>query len=99
MRTLLSGVTIRARPGQGVVIDGSKLAWVGPMSQAPTAERTLDMSGCLLLPAFVDAHVHATATGLSLSGLDLHGTVSLPAALERIAAHADAQPGQLIFGT
>ena len=100
MRTLLSGVTIRARPGQGVVIDGSKLAWVGPISQAPTAKRTLDMSGCLLLPAFVDAHVHATSTGLSLSGLDLHGTVSLPAALERIAAHADAHPaGQLIFGT
>ncbi|MDQ3576683.1 MAG: amidohydrolase family protein [Actinomycetota bacterium] len=97
--TLISGVTIRARPDQGVLIDASKLAWVGPMTQAPTAQRFVDMAGCLLLPAFVDAHVHATATGLSLSGLDLHGTTSLPDALERVAAHAQAHPGQLIFGT
>ncbi|MGI8625130.1 MAG: amidohydrolase [Geodermatophilaceae bacterium] len=90
---------MRARPDQGVLMDGSKITWIGPRSQAPTAERTLDMSGFLLLPAFVDAHVHATATGLSLSGLDLHGTRSLPNALERIAAHADAHPGELIFGT
>ncbi|MDQ3734591.1 MAG: amidohydrolase family protein [Actinomycetota bacterium] len=99
MRTLLAGVTVRARPNQGVVVDGSAIAWVGPLRQAPAAEQSIDLSGCLLLPAFVDAHVHATATGLSLSGLDLHGTVSLPAALEQVAAHADAHPGQLIFGT
>ncbi|MDQ4038400.1 MAG: amidohydrolase family protein [Actinomycetota bacterium] len=99
MTTLLSGVTIRAQPAQGVLIDDSTLAWIGPMRQAPTADRSLDMSGCLLLPAFVDAHVHATATGLSLTGLDLHGTTSLPDALGRIAAHADGHPGQLIFGT
>ncbi len=99
MRTLITGARIRARPDQGVVIDGSTIAWIGPSGQAPAAERILDMSGCLLLPAFVDAHLHATATGLSLAGLDLHGTTSLPEALDRIAAHADANPGQLVFGT
>ncbi len=99
MRTLISGVTARGRSGLSVVIDGSTIAWIGPSDQAPPAERTLDRSGCLLLPAFVDAHIHATATGLSLSGLDLHGTASLPEALARIAAHADAHPGQPIFGT
>ena len=33
--------------------------------------------GALLTPAFVDAHVHATATGLALTGLDLHSSASL----------------------
>lgn len=99
MRTLLAGVTIRARPNHGVVIDGPRIAWIGPMGQAPASDRILDLSGCLLLPAFVDAHVHATATGLSMSGLDLHGSRSLPVALARIAVHADAHPGQVILGT
>ena len=99
MKTLLAGVRLGTRPGQGVLVEGQQIAWTGPMRQAPSAERVIELSGCLLLPAFVDAHVHATATGLSLAGLDLHGTSSLPAALDRIAAHADAHPGQPIFGT
>ncbi|CAN5355697.1 amidohydrolase [soil metagenome] len=99
MRTLLADVALGACEGQGVVVDDARISWIGPMSQAPGVERRIDLDGCLLLPAFVDSHVHATAAGLSLTGLDLHGTASLPAALARIAAHADAHPGQLIFGT
>jgi len=98
-KTLLAGVRLGARSGQGLLFEDSRIAWTGPMKDAPPADQALDLSGCLLLPAFVDAHVHATATGLSLAGLDLHGTASLPAALDRIAGHADAHPGQLIFGT
>lgn len=99
MKTLLAGVRLGDRMGQALLVAESRIAWIGPLGEAPTADHTLDLSDCLLLPAFVDAHVHATATGLSLGGLDLHGTPSLPAALARIAAHADAHPGQLIFGT
>lgn len=99
MRTLISDVTVRGRSDLSVVIDGSRISWIGPTGQAPSADQTIDLSGSLLLPAFVDAHVHATATGLSLAGLDLHGTRSLPDALDRIGAHADANPGQLVFGT
>ena len=34
---------------------------------------TVDLGGALVTPAFVDAHVHATDTGLALAGLDLAG--------------------------
>lgn len=99
MTTLLAGVQLASAKGHAVLIDGEQIAWTGPLREAPAADVTVDLAGCLVLPAFVDAHVHCTATGMSLAGLDLHGTPSLPAALERIAAHADAHPGQLIFGT
>lgn len=99
MRTLLSGVRIGPAQGRAVLVDDSVIAWIGTARDAPDTDRVLDLSGCLLLPAFVDAHVHATSTGLSLTGLDLHGTASLSAALERIAAHADRHPGEVIFGT
>lgn len=98
-RTLLAGVRLGDRVGQAVLVQDDVIGWVGPVGEAPAADRTVALTDCLLLPAFVDAHVHATATGLSLGGLDLHGTPSLPAALDQIAAHADAHPGELIFGT
>lgn len=99
MKVLLAGVRLGDCVGQAVLVQDDRIAWFGPLGEAPTPDHTLDLSDCLLLPAFVDAHVHATATGLSLGGLDLHGTPSLPAALERISAYAEVHPGQLIFGT
>ena len=39
-------------------------------------------------PAFVDAHVHATRTGLALNGLDLTGTPSLRRGAGPLAAYA-----------
>ena len=43
----------------------------------------VDLDGALVTPAFVDAHVHATDTGLALSGLDLSGARSARAAARR----------------
>ena len=42
-------------------------------------------------PAFVDAHVHATATGLALTGLDLHSSSSLADAVASIAGSHGAR--------
>ena len=50
-------------------------------------------------PAFVDAHVHATSTGLALTGLDLTGAPSLAVALDRVAAAARAARGGVLLGT
>ncbi len=57
---------------------------------------TLD--GLVITPAFVDAHVHATATGLLVDGLDLAGCPSPDALLDAVAARAAARPGALIWG-
>ena len=42
-----------------------------PTPRPPTT--VVDLDGALVTPAFVDAHVHATDTGLTLAGLDLSG--------------------------
>lgn len=49
-------------------------------------------------PAFLDAHVHVTATGLSLTGLDLSGARSLADALETVERYARAGRGRVVLG-
>lgn len=85
-----------------LLVDGETVAWVGSEAAADayTAERTVDLDGAWLAPAFVDAHVHATSTGLQLSGLDLSSAVTLADALAAITAAADRLPtnGVLLGG-
>jgi predicted amidohydrolase YtcJ len=96
---LVTDVTVGDTRGRAVhVVDGA-IAWIGPGADAPTAARVLDGAGALLTPAFVDAHVHATATGLALTGLALHGADSLRAAVTRIAEHAATHPTGTVLGT
>ena len=99
MSVLVRDVTVGDTRGRAVhVVDGA-VAWVGPTADAPAADHALDGGGALLTPAFVDAHVHATATGLALTGLDLHGAGSLRAALADLAGHVAAHPRGTVLGT
>nr|WP_233159843.1 amidohydrolase family protein [Pseudonocardia sp. MH-G8] len=63
-----------------------------------TGAVVLDLAGAVVTPAFVDAHVHATATGLLVDGLDLVGCASARALLDAVAARAAARPGALVWG-
>lgn len=77
------------------------VAWLGSdavgVVQFPDAE-IVDLGGSFVAPAFVDSHVHLTATGLRLTGLDL-GTCAGPDDLLRmVAAHLAEHPGQPIWG-
>ena len=96
---LVTDVTVGDTPGRAVHLVQGRIAWLGPAATAPSADRTVQGDGALLTPAFVDAHVHATATGLALTGLDLHGAGSLAAAVARVAAHARAVPVGTLLGT
>ena len=96
---LLRDVTVGDRPGRAVHVVDGRIAWLGAVAEAPAADRTVDGGGALLTPAFVDAHVHATATGLALSGLDLHGADSVRAAVARLADAVTAQPTGTVLGT
>ena len=42
-----------------VLVDGDKIVQVAPGLQAPDGARVIDLTGYTLLPAFVDAHIHA----------------------------------------
>jgi predicted amidohydrolase YtcJ len=96
---LLTDVTVGDRPGRAVHVVDGVIAWSGAAADAPAARRVIAGEGALLTPAFVDAHVHATATGLALTGLDLHESVSLGEAVASVAAHAAAAPTGTVLGT
>ncbi|WP_371483162.1 amidohydrolase [Kitasatospora sp. NBC_00315] len=75
-----------------MLVEGEHIAWVGSdgaaEAYADVADEIVELDGALVTPAFVDAHVHATATGLALTGLDLTGCPTLAEALARISAFA-----------
>ncbi|MGY1605329.1 amidohydrolase [Geodermatophilus sp. SYSU D00815] len=96
MSLLITDVTVGDRPGRAVHVADGRIAWLGDAADAPAADRVVAGEGALLTPAFVDAHVHATATGLALTGLDLSSSSSLAEAGARIARHAQDAPGTVL---
>src|ERR1700757_4235572 len=58
----------------------------------------VDLEGGFVAPGFVDSHIHLTATGLSLTGLDLRESTSRRHCLQMVAAFAAAHPGQPVWG-
>ncbi|MGY1690536.1 amidohydrolase [Geodermatophilus sp. SYSU D01105] len=99
MSLLLTDVTVGDRPGRAVRVEDGRIAWLGDGADAAPADRVVAGEGALLTPAFVDAHVHATATGLALTGLDLHSSLSLRDAVASLGAHAATAPGGILLGT
>ncbi|MGW0564723.1 amidohydrolase [Streptomyces sp. NPDC003016] len=86
-----------------MVVERGHVAWVGSEGAAdafaPGVDEVIDLEGALVTPAFTDAHVHTTSTGLALTGLDLSGARCLAGALELVRAHAAAAPaGRILLG-
>ncbi|MFI0774095.1 amidohydrolase [Streptomyces sp. NPDC021212] len=86
-----------------MIVEGDTIAWVGSEGAADGfadgVDEVVRLDGALVTPAFTDAHVHTTATGLALTGLDLTGAPTLADALERVRAHAAAHPAdQMLLG-
>ncbi|HET6502071.1 MAG TPA: amidohydrolase [Amycolatopsis sp.] len=98
--TLLTGGRIHSPASPDAtamaVTDGT-IVWVGQdgPGRALHAEATvIDLDGAFVAPAFVDAHVHATATGLHLAGLDLGGVRDAGELLAAVAGAA--RPGEVL---
>ena len=85
-----------------LLLQGDTIVWVGrdqdPEADGHGADQVVDLAGALVTPAFVDTHVHVTATGVALDGLDLTGCPSLGEALRRLAEHAAARPDEILIG-
>lgn len=76
------------------------VAWLGSddvgRAQFPDATVT-DLDGAFVAPAFVDSHVHITATGLALTGFDLRQATSLRHCLELLGGYARSRPDGVIW--
>ncbi|WBB68776.1 amidohydrolase family protein [Micromonospora sp. WMMD812] len=79
-----------------LLVSDGRISWLGADGDAPAADRVVDLAGALVTPAFVDAHVHATDTGLALSGLDLSGVRSAGELLEAVAGFAAGLPADAV---
>ncbi|MEU6480168.1 amidohydrolase [Streptomyces sp. NPDC047017] len=84
-----------------MVVEAGHVAWVGSEGAADAfasgVDEVVDLDGALVTPAFTDAHVHTTATGLALTGLDLSDAPTLDAALARVREFAAARPGDRVL--
>lgn len=84
---------------RAVLVRGSRVVWVGDdPAEAPPHRDRFDLDGCVLGPAFVDAHAHLTMTGLSLAGLDLSEVTSSAELLRAVATYAGQHTGRIIWG-
>lgn len=84
-----------------LLVEDGLVAWVGRESDAEalSPDVTLDLGEAWVAPAFVDAHVHTTATGLALSGLDLTGCACLADALRHVEEQTRRSRGGVVLGT
>ncbi|MGH3723415.1 MAG: amidohydrolase [Mycobacterium sp.] len=84
-----------------MAVTGGIISWIGEddlgRAEFPGAE-VIDLEGAFVAPAFVDAHVHVTAQGMSLIGLDLSGATSRERCLAQVTAYVREQPDEVIWG-
>jgi len=84
-----------------MVVERGQIAWVGSEGAADAfaegVDEVVDLDGALVTPAFTDAHVHTTSTGLALTGLDLSAAPSLADALARVRDFAAARPDDRVL--
>jgi predicted amidohydrolase YtcJ len=84
-----------------IAVRDGVVAWLGSddvgRGQFADAD-VVDLGGGFVAPGFVDSHIHLTATGLTLTGLDLRPSTSRGHCLRLIADYAAAHPGQPVWG-
>lgn len=93
--------TAWAPQATAMVVENATVTWLGDAESAAgqPADRVIDLAGALVVPGFVDAHLHTTDTGLALTGLDLAGAASLAEALALVEQHARRNGGRPLIGS
>lgn len=87
--TVVDGTGRDPAPGKAVVVDGRRIAWIGPTDQAPSTspDSVLNGGGRTVLPGLINCHVHLCNDGAP----DLLAQVmadSVPVATLRAARNA-----------
>ncbi|MQA93978.1 MAG: amidohydrolase family protein [Streptosporangiales bacterium] len=99
---LMRGGRVRSADGRwcdAIAAEQGVITWLGDAADAPAGLAVRDLDGAVVLPAFADAHVHTTMTGLALGGLDLTGCGTREEAMKRLAGYAATHPAGVLLGT
>jgi predicted amidohydrolase YtcJ len=86
---------------QAMLVADGLIAWIGDdlSAQTMSADIRIDLGGAFVVPGFVDGHIHTTATGQALTGLDLGATATLAEALAAVERHARAAGGRPLIAS
>ena len=105
---LLNGsvYTVNAKQpwAQAVAVQGDRIVYVGSNTGARAfigkGSRAIDLKGKLLLPGFVESHIHVLMGAATSSGLNLSMTDSLADIQRKLKDYAKANPERpVIFGS
>ncbi|MDI9369883.1 MAG: amidohydrolase [Synergistaceae bacterium] len=89
---------------EGMVADGQRIAFLGGSEEALAAldvHERVDLGGRLVLPGFIDGHMHFLSYALSLERADFNGCRSieeLRSRLKRFIDESRPMPGEWIAG-
>jgi predicted amidohydrolase YtcJ len=89
---------------QAVAVRGDQIVYVGSNQGARAflgkGSRTIDLQGKLLLPGFVESHIHVLMGAATTSGVTLTMTDTLVDIQRKLKAYAEANPSKpAIFGS
>ena len=83
-------------------IEDGAVVWTGDddasVHFSDNADRIVELEGRLVTPAFVDAHVHLSQTGMRAVSADLSETPTMAAALDLLAQHARTTAFPIVLG-
>lgn len=86
------------RPGDNdlvpcIVIEKDRIIHIGPLeTNIPTNASVVDLQGLIVMPGFIDSHVHILQYGLSLRKVDLISCTSLEKIKKVIGSYAETHP-------
>jgi predicted amidohydrolase YtcJ len=81
--------------GDWLLIDGRHVERVGA-GDPPVAERTVDLPGTIVIPGFIDTHVHLTGTGISGLGIPIERARSASELLGLVAEELTHEPTKIL---
>lgn len=105
MRVLIHAQIVYA-PGypeaDSLLIEDGVISWVGQYSAVAHLnlrfDRIIDVPEYFVAPAFVDSHVHLSATGALLTGLDLRAATSASQAIQMLKDYVATSQEEFIVG-
>ncbi len=105
MRTLIKAKHVYAPAvpfADCLLIDKQIISWVGQQDAVANLDldfdHVLDLSDFFVSPGFVDSHVHLSATGASLSGLDLSTAKSAHEAIDLLRVFIERNSDSFVIG-